>query len=136
MSKILTDILYKVRLKAVQGSTGIVINKLCIDSRQVSTGACFIAIVGIAADGHQFIDIAIEKGATAIICQTMPITFIAGITYIQVANTNEAVAWMSHHFYDEPSSKLKLVGVTGTNGKTTVATLLFKLFASLGYTCV
>ncbi|MES2775315.1 MAG: UDP-N-acetylmuramoyl-L-alanyl-D-glutamate--2,6-diaminopimelate ligase [Bacteroidota bacterium] len=135
MSRILTDILYKVRLQAVHGSMDISVTNLCIDSRKLSVGACFIAIVGAATDGHKFIDIAIDKGATSIVCQTMPSVFKEGVTYVQVLNTNEAVAWMSHHFYDEPSTKLKLVGVTGTNGKTTIATLLFKLFSSLGYTC-
>ena len=135
MNKILTDILYKVRLQAVHGSVEVSIKNLCIDSRKASNGACFIAIVGALTDGHQFIDIAVEKGATAIICQTMPTDFKPGITYVQVSNTSEAAAWMSHHFYDEPSTKLKLVGVTGTNGKTTIATLLFKLFSSLGYKC-
>ena len=135
MPKQLTDILYKVRLQAVHGSTAVQVLSLCIDSRKVSEGACFIAIVGAAADGHQFIDIAINKGATSVICQSLPAEIREGITYVQVANTNEAVAWMSHHFYDEPSAKLKLVGVTGTNGKTTIATLLFKLFSALGNTC-
>jgi UDP-N-acetylmuramoyl-L-alanyl-D-glutamate--2,6-diaminopimelate ligase len=135
MSKTLTDILYKVRLQAVHGSMDIAISSLSIDSRKVSIGGCFIAIAGAAIDGHKFIDIAVEKGATAIICQIMPVKFRDGITYVQVANTNEAVALMSHHFYGEPSTKLKLIGVTGTNGKTTIATLLFKLFSSLGYTC-
>ncbi len=135
MSKTLTDILYKVRLQAIHGSMDIPVTSLAIDSRKVLIGGCFIAIAGATIDGHKFIDIAIEKGATAIICQIMPANFIDGVTYVQVANTNEAVAWMSHHFFGEPSTKLKLVGVTGTNGKTTIATLLFKLFSSLGYTC-
>ena len=135
MSAQLKDILYKVRLQSVSGSTDVNVASLCIDSRKVTAGACFIAIVGVAADGHQFIDIAIEKGATSIVCQIMPAVFQAGVTYLQVQNTNEAVAWMSHHFYGEPSTKVKLIGVTGTNGKTTIATLLYKLFSSLGYTC-
>ncbi|MEO7312418.1 MAG: UDP-N-acetylmuramoyl-L-alanyl-D-glutamate--2,6-diaminopimelate ligase [Chitinophagaceae bacterium] len=135
MSKVLTDILYKVRMQAVHGTTAIEITRLCIDSRKVEKGYCFIAIEGATTDGHEFIDIAVEKGATAIVCRVMPATFRDGITYLQVANTSEAVAWMSHNFYSEPSTQLKLVGVTGTNGKTTIATLLFKLFSALGYTC-
>jgi len=135
MSAQLKDILYKVRLQSVFGSTDVEVRSLCIDSRKVTTGASFIAIVGAATDGHKFIEIAIEKGATSIVCQIMPAQLKAGITYVQVQNTNEAVAWMSHHFYGEPSTKVKLVGVTGTNGKTTIATLLFKLFSSLGYQC-
>jgi len=135
MSKQLTDILYKVRIQSVAGSTDIAVESLCINSQKVSAGACFIAIVGAVTDGHQYIAAAIEKGAVAIVCQEMPATIKDGITYIKVQNTNEAVAWMSHHFYDMPSAKMKLVGVTGTNGKTTIATLLFKLFSQLGYTC-
>ena len=135
MSKTLTDILYKVRLQAAHGSMDKAVSSLSIDSRKVSIGGCFIAIAGATIDGHKFIDTAIERGATAIVCQMMPVNFTDGITYVKVANTNEAVAWMSHHFYDEPSTKLKLVGITGTNGKTTIATLLFKLFSSLDYTC-
>jgi len=135
MTRTLTDILYKTRLQAVHGSMDTNIESLCIDSRKVSVGACFIAIAGVAADGHQFIDIAIENGAIAIICQIMPDSFAEGITYVQVASTNEAAAWMSHYFYGEPSAQLKLVGVTGTNGKTTIVTLLFKLFSALGYNC-
>ncbi len=132
---ILKDILYNVRLQSVFGSTDVEVSALFIDSRAVNKDSCFIAIIGAASDGHLFIESAIEKGAVAIVCQIMPAKLKEGITYIQVANTSESVAWMAHHFYDEPSTKFKLVGVTGTNGKTTIATLLYKLFTQLGNKC-
>ncbi|MGI8635518.1 MAG: UDP-N-acetylmuramoyl-L-alanyl-D-glutamate--2,6-diaminopimelate ligase, partial [Segetibacter sp.] len=95
----------------------------------------FVAITGTVSNGHDFIDAAIEKGATVIVCEVMPAQIQEGFTYLQVNNAAEAVANMAHHFYGEASTKLKLVGVTGTNGKTTIATLLFKLFTKLGYKC-
>jgi UDP-N-acetylmuramoyl-L-alanyl-D-glutamate--2,6-diaminopimelate ligase len=133
--KSLQSILFGVALRDVFGSTAISINDIQIDSRKVSNGTVFVAIKGVQVDGHGFIEMAIEKGATVIVCETMPEIQKTGITYIVVANTHEAVAIMAHQFYDEPSTKMKLVGVTGTNGKTTVATLLYKLFTELGYTC-
>lgn len=132
---ILQDILYKVHLKAVIGSTAIEVSGIAIDSRKVTNNTVFVAIRGAAADGHEFIEKAIELGATAIVCDTLPTVQQEGVTYIQVNNTNEAVAFMAHQFYGEPSLKTKLLGVTGTNGKTTIATVLFKLFMQLGYTC-
>jgi UDP-N-acetylmuramoyl-L-alanyl-D-glutamate--2,6-diaminopimelate ligase len=107
------------------------INDVQIDSRKVSQGAVFIAIKGEKADGHQFIDKAIGLGVSAIVCEVMPSSLTEGTTYVQVTNSQEAAAYISHNFYDEPSLKLKLVGVTGTNGKTTIATLLFRLFTAL-----
>ncbi len=131
----LQDILYKVRLLAVEGDMQVNVNSIQIDSRKVSKGDVFVAIRGVQADGHHFINKAIELGATAVVYDTFPDERLEGITYIQVDNTNEALAYLSHNFYGEPSSKLKLVGVTGTNGKTTIATLLFKLFTQLGHKC-
>jgi UDP-N-acetylmuramoyl-L-alanyl-D-glutamate--2,6-diaminopimelate ligase len=131
----LQDILYKVNIRSVTGSTAIEVKDLQIDSRKVSTGTCFIAIKGYATDGHQFIDKAIGNGAVAIICETLPSIIKENITYVQVENTAIAAGFISHNFYEEPSLKLKLVGVTGTNGKTTIATLLWKLFSALGYKC-
>jgi UDP-N-acetylmuramoyl-L-alanyl-D-glutamate--2,6-diaminopimelate ligase len=131
----LQDILYNVRLQSVVGSTNLEVNDLQIDSRKVTAGSAFIAIKGAAADGHNYIDTAIEKGARVIVCEELPALQNEGVTYLQVNNSNEAVAFMAHHFYGEPSTKLKLVGVTGTNGKTTIATLLYKLFSQLGYKC-
>lgn len=132
---ILQDILYKVHLLEVVGATDIAVSSIAIDSRKVIKGTAFVAIRGVAQDGHDYISKAIELGAKVIVCENMPALQVDGITYIKVANTSEAVAFMAHQFYDAPSTKIKLVGVTGTNGKTTIATLLFKLFSELGYTC-
>lgn len=131
----LQDILYKVHLKQVHGSTDVTVTGIQIDSRKLESGNVFVAIRGVLSDGHTFIDKAIASGATVIVCDTMPSTFTDGITYLEVTDTQEAVAYMAHQFYDEPSAKIKLVGVTGTNGKTTIATVLFKLFTRLGYKC-
>jgi len=131
----LQDILYKVHLKQVHGSTDITVTGIQIDSRKLEKGNVFVAIRGAVSDGHQFIDKAVEAGATVIVCDTMPSGFSEGVTYLEVNDTQEAVAFMAHQFYDEPSTKVKLVGVTGTNGKTTIATVLFKLFSRLGYKC-
>lgn len=135
MNRLLQKILYKVRLQEVYGSTDIEVGGIEIDSRKVTPGVVFVAIRGEKSDGHAFIEKAIELGAKAIVCEEMPGEKKEGITYLQVGNTHEAVAYMAHNFYDEPSLKVKLVGVTGTNGKTTIATLLFKLFTKLGYKC-
>jgi UDP-N-acetylmuramoyl-L-alanyl-D-glutamate--2,6-diaminopimelate ligase len=132
---ILQDILYKVHLLEVVGATDIAVSSIAIDSRKVVKGTAFVAIIGVAQDGHNYIEKAIELGAKVIVCENMPALLVEGVTYIKVANTQEAVAFMAHQFYDAPSTKIKLVGVTGTNGKTTIATLLFKLFSELGYTC-
>jgi UDP-N-acetylmuramoyl-L-alanyl-D-glutamate--2,6-diaminopimelate ligase len=132
---ILQDILYKVHLLEVVGATDIAVSSIAIDSRKVIKGTAFVAIKGVAQDGHEYISKAIELGAKVIVCENMPALQVDGITYIKVASTPEAVAFMAHQFYDAPSTKIKLVGVTGTNGKTTIATLLFKLFSALGYTC-
>jgi UDP-N-acetylmuramoyl-L-alanyl-D-glutamate--2,6-diaminopimelate ligase len=132
---ILQDILYKVHLLEVVGATDIAVSSIAIDSRKVIKGTAFVAIKGVAQDGHEYISKAIELGAKVIVCENMPALLTDGVTYIKVASTPEAVAFMAHQFYDAPSTKIKLVGVTGTNGKTTIATLLFKLFSSLGYTC-
>jgi UDP-N-acetylmuramoyl-L-alanyl-D-glutamate--2,6-diaminopimelate ligase len=132
---ILQDILYKVHLLEVVGATDIAVSSIAIDSRKVIKGTAFVAIKGVAQDGHDYISKAIELGAKVIVCENMPALQVEGVTYIKVASTPEAVAFMAHQFYDAPSTKIKLVGVTGTNGKTTIATLLFKLFSSLGYTC-
>jgi len=133
--KALQNILFGVKLREVVGTTQKTIAEIQIDSRKVGKEGVFVAIKGVKSDGHAFIETAIEKGATVIVCEQMPTVLNKAITYIIVENAQEAVAVMAHQFYDEPSTKLKLVGVTGTNGKTTVATLLFKLFNELGYTC-
>lgn len=120
---------------AVSGSTDIVVSGVQIDSRKASHRSVFVAVKGAAADGHQFINRAIEQGAVAIVCENMPREQKEGVTYIQTSDSAEAAGVMAHNFYDQPSTKLKLVGVTGTNGKTTIATLLYKLFTCLGYEC-
>lgn len=122
-------------LKQVQGSTDKTVAGIAIDSRDVKNDFVFVAIKGEKIDGHSFIAKAIELGATVVVCEEMPKQYIENITYLQVSNTHEAVAIMAHQFYDEPSTRVKLVGVTGTNGKTTIATVLFKLFTQLGYKC-
>ena len=131
----LQNILYKVHLQEVFGATSINISAIAIDSRKVTEGAVFVAIRGLQSNGHDYIDKAIVLGAVAIVCEITPKQKVKGVTYVQVNNTNEAVAYMAHNFYNEPSLKIKLVGVTGTNGKTTIATVLFKLFTQLGYKC-
>ena len=131
----LQNILYKVHLLQVSGKTNLEISGIQIDSRKVTEGTVFAAIRGVQSDGHTFIEKAIEQGAVAIVCEEMPQSLHEGITYVQVSNSHEAVAYMAHNFYGEPSTKLKLVGVTGTNGKTTIATILYKLFTDLGYKC-
>ncbi|MBS1746736.1 MAG: UDP-N-acetylmuramoyl-L-alanyl-D-glutamate--2,6-diaminopimelate ligase [Bacteroidetes bacterium] len=132
--KKLEDILYKVRIISIIGDRDLYVNAVTIDSRNVGAGAMFIAVKGEKVDGHQFISKAIQSGAAMIVCEDLPAN-TAHATFIQVKNSHEATAHIAHNFYDEPSKKLKLVGVTGTNGKTTIATLLFKLFSKLGYTC-
>ena len=129
----LKEILWKVAIEAVNGSTDVAIEKMEFDSRKVSENDVFIAIRGTISDGHDFIDTAINKGAIAIICDTFPQIIVAGITYIQVKDTNKAMAFMAANYFGNPSQKLKLVGVTGTNGKTTVASLLYQLFQKAGY---
>lgn len=119
----------------MHGNTSAVISDLQTDSRKVTAGSCFIAVKGVAADGHAFIEKAITSGAIAVVCETLPANLTEGITYVEVSSSAEAAGQMSHHFFGAPSEKLKLVGVTGTNGKTTIATLLFKLFSALGYKC-
>ncbi len=131
----LRDLLYKVNIQSVSGNTDIVIADLQSDSRQIKSGSCFIAIPGTTQDGHDHINAAIDNGAIAIVCERIPEELRKGVTYVEVLNSSIAAGMMSHQFYGEPSLKLKLIGVTGTNGKTTIATLLYKLFSSLDHTC-
>ena len=129
----LKDILYKVTINAVVGSTSVKVSAIDFDSRKISKNDVFVAIKGSVADGHKFIDVAINNGAVAIICEELPINLQDGITYIQVESASQALAFMASNYYENPSENLKLVGVTGTNGKTTVATLLYQLFKKAGY---
>jgi UDP-N-acetylmuramoyl-L-alanyl-D-glutamate--2,6-diaminopimelate ligase len=133
MIKILKDILYKVSIEAVNGSTEIAVNKIEFDSRNIEQDDAFVAIRGTVSNGHDFIEKAVNLGATTIVCDTLPEIIVSGITYIKVKNTNSALAFMASNFYDNPSSKLKLVGITGTNGKTTIASLLYQLFKKAGF---
>jgi len=120
-------------VNAIQGKTLIKVNAIVFDSRNVQKNCLFAAQTGLLFDGHQFIDKAIELGAIAILCEKLPENLDENITYIQVEDSNSALALIASNFYGNPSSKLKLIGITGTNGKTTVATLLYKLFQNAGY---
>ena len=131
----LKDILYKVGIRSVSGSTNVEVSDVQIDSRKVKRGSVFIAVKGTAIDGHQFIDKAIESGAAVIVCETMPSKKNDGVVYVEAENSAAAAGYIAHNFFGQPSEKMKVVGVTGTNGKTTIATLLYKLFTSLGYKC-
>ena len=130
--KQLQDILYGVGMRSVEGSTNQEISSLLLDSRKVVANSLFVAIKGVELDGHQYINNAIEKGATVIVCEEFPAELIPDITYVQVDDSRKAVAVMAANFYNEPSKELKLVGVTGTNGKTTVVTIAHQLFTKLG----
>ena len=130
---ILSDLLQNISLKSTFGNSEIEVTGIQFDSRKVEDGSVFVATRGTATDGHDFIGAAIEKGAKAIICEIQPSDKQDGITYIQVENSSDALGRMASAWYDFPSSKLKLVGVTGTNGKTTIATLLYQMFRELGY---
>lgn len=131
--KPLNDILYKVTINAVVGSTSVTVNKIEFDSRKVESNDVFIALVGTISDGHDYISKAINDGAKAIICQVIPNNLVDNVTYIEVENSNKALAFMAANYYDNPSENLKLVGTTGTNGKTTVSSLLYQLFKRAGY---
>ena len=131
--KTLSEILYKVRLLEVVGSTAIEVSDICFDSRKVEPGCLFVAVRGTHVDGHNYISQAFQDGAIAIICEEFPEFQSDEITYIKVTDSNLALGQIASNFYDHPSDKMKVIGVTGTNGKTTIATLLFNLFRSLGY---
>jgi UDP-N-acetylmuramoyl-L-alanyl-D-glutamate--2,6-diaminopimelate ligase len=130
---VLKDILYKVAIESINGSTEIEINHLNFDSRKIEADDVFIAIRGTLSDGHDFIEKAIGQGASAIICDTLPVNLTNGVTYVCVKDTNAALAFMAANYYGNPSQKLKLVGITGTNGKTTIASLLYQMFKKAGF---
>ena len=130
---LLQNILYKINLRAVSGPTDISVVDITFDSRQVSPGSLFVAVRGTQSDGHDYIEKAVEKGAAAIIAETLPQPLLEGVTWLQVPDSAAALGIAAANFYENPSQKLKIVAVTGTNGKTTTATLLFKLFRALGY---
>ena len=131
--KLLKDILYKVSVNAVYGDTNVKVAQVDFDSRKVVKDSLFVAQIGNSVDGHLYIDKAISIGATTIICEELPIRLEENITFIQVEDSSKTLAIIASNFYDNPSSKLKLIGVTGTNGKTTVASLLYQLFKKSGY---
>jgi UDP-N-acetylmuramoyl-L-alanyl-D-glutamate--2,6-diaminopimelate ligase len=131
--KLLKDILYGVRLSAVSGDTNVMVNNVHFDSRKVEMDDVFVAIRGTVTDGHDYIQNAVDSGARAIVCEELPELMVNGVTYLQVADCNSALAIIASNFYDNPSKNLKLVGVTGTNGKTTVTTLLYNLFKKAGF---
>ena len=131
----LADLLYNVHVRSVSGPTDIEINRLQTDSRKIQPGDCFIAIKGVSSDGNKFIDNAIQNGAIAVVSETQPIGQSESVTWIVVEDALTAAGNMCHHFFDAPSLHMKIVGVTGTNGKTTIATLLWKLFSEMGYQC-
>lgn len=131
--KLLKDILYKVGLTEVIGSTNIAITAISFDSRKIEKNSLFVAVKGTLSDGHKYIDDTITKGAVAILCEELPQNINDKITYIRVKDTTSALGIVASNFYDNPSESLLLVGVTGTNGKTTTVTLLFDLFRKLGY---
>ncbi len=131
--KLLKDILYKVSLVSTKGDMESPVREVTFDSRSCQAGDCFVATPGTQVDGHKYIAGAIERGATSIVCQTLPNSFKEGVTYVQVTNTAKALGVMAANYFDHPSAKLSLVAVTGTNGKTTMVTLLHQLFTQLGY---
>jgi UDP-N-acetylmuramoyl-L-alanyl-D-glutamate--2,6-diaminopimelate ligase len=133
--KVLKDILYKTGIRSIAGSTDTSVTDVQIDSRKVKAGSLFIALKGTATDGHQFIEKAIEAGARVIVCEQLPAVLREEVVYVQVDNSAAAAGYIASHFFDNPSEKMIVVGVTGTNGKTTIATLLYKLFTSLGHRC-
>jgi UDP-N-acetylmuramoyl-L-alanyl-D-glutamate--2,6-diaminopimelate ligase len=129
----LKDILYKVNLNAVVGSTTISVDAVNFDSRKIEKGHLFVAVLGLVVDGHNYIEAAIKNGATSIVCQKLPDKLVDAVTYVEVDNTGKALAVIASNFYGNPSANLRLVGVTGTNGKTTVTSLLYQLFKNAGY---
>jgi UDP-N-acetylmuramoyl-L-alanyl-D-glutamate--2,6-diaminopimelate ligase len=133
--KVLKDILYKAGLEEVMGSTSVEVRSVTFSSREVEKGSVFVAVRGTQTDGHRFIEDAVASGAAAVICEDLPVSINASVTYVRVKDSAAALSIIASNFYDNPSEKIKLIGVTGTNGKTTTATLLYHLFRSLGYRC-
>jgi UDP-N-acetylmuramoyl-L-alanyl-D-glutamate--2,6-diaminopimelate ligase len=131
--KLLKDILYKAGIIELIGSSNVAIMMIGFDSRKIEKNSLFVAVKGTQSDGHQYIDQTISKGAIAILCEELPGTLNKDVTYIKVKDTSVALGVVAANFYDNPSERLKLIGVTGTNGKTTTVTLLFNLFKKLGY---
>ncbi len=133
MGKLLADIIYRCPVREISGAVERDIIGLAFDSRKLKPGYAFVAVRGTQTDGHLYIDQAVESGAEAVVCESMPENRQPHITYIKVENSAYALAWMASNFYDNPSQKIKLIGVTGTNGKTTIVTLLHQLYQNAGY---
>ncbi|MCL6268059.1 UDP-N-acetylmuramoyl-L-alanyl-D-glutamate--2,6-diaminopimelate ligase [Flagellimonas myxillae] len=131
--KLLKDILFGVSLSAVSGDTNVMVNQVHFDSRKVEMDDVFVAVRGTVTDGHQYLQKAVEMGAKAVVCEELPELVVNGVTYIKVPDSASALAVLASNFYDSPSKNLKLVGITGTNGKTTVSTLLYNLFKKAGF---
>jgi UDP-N-acetylmuramoyl-L-alanyl-D-glutamate--2,6-diaminopimelate ligase len=131
----LKDLLYRIPLLATAGSMNTDITSLTMDSRKAGPGSLFVAVRGTITDGHNYIQMAIQQGAVAVLCEELPTLTDPAVAYVQVENPARAMGFAAANLYEKPSQKLKLIGVTGTNGKTSVATLLFRLFRALGYRC-
>ena len=129
----LKNILYKVSLTSAFGDMNVSVTGICFDSRKVERGSLFIAVKGTLSDGHEFIGKAIQSGAIAIVCEKLPDTVEETITYVTVKNSKQALGIIASNYFSNPSERLSLTGVTGTNGKTTTVTLLYRLFRALGY---
>ncbi|NVK50230.1 MAG: UDP-N-acetylmuramoyl-L-alanyl-D-glutamate--2,6-diaminopimelate ligase [Cyclobacteriaceae bacterium] len=131
--KVLKDILYKVSLLTTQGDMEVKVKDLVFDSRKVSKGSAFVAVIGTQVDGHDFISQAISQGARVVVCERLPDQLAEEVTWVQVTNSAKALGIMASNYYDNPSHQIKVVAVTGTNGKTTTVTLLHQLLMSMGY---
>lgn len=131
--RILKQLLYGLRIVEITGNPDVAVSSVEFDSRRIAPGALFVATTGTAADGHQFISVAVQSGAIAIVCEQLPVELNPDVCYVKVENSAQALGHLASAWYDFPSSKLTLVGVTGTNGKTTIATLLYKLFSTMGH---
>lgn len=129
----LKDILYKVSLTSTIGDMEVAVKNIVFDSRKIEAEDVFVAVRGTQVDGHDFIELALDNGAKTIVCEDLPAEIRSGISYVQVVNTSRALGIMAANFFDNPSEKLKLIAVTGTNGKTTTVTLLYQLFMEMGY---
>lgn len=133
--KKLSDLLYKVSIEKLIGNVGSSIKNISFDSRKIESGYIFFAIKGYDLDGHKYIPQAITQGATVVVCEELPEELSDYVTYVQVKNSSIALGIVASNFYDNPSEKLTLAGITGTNGKTTTTTLLYNLFTQLGFHC-
>ena len=127
--------MYKVAIESIYGNPSIKISSLSFDSRTIQKDSLYIAKRGLRLDGHKFISQAIEKGAIAIVCEKIPKDLDENIVYILVRNTAKAIGILASNYYDNPSEKINLVGITGTNGKTSIVSLLYELFTNQGYGC-